>query len=183
MLGVLGVGLIMATIRTTGSSTRRGVLLAVVAAALLAFVGYERLPENRALADTTTLESRQAIWGEAWGDIVASPLVGRGLSYSSNAQYGPAGQSVHSDYLGHLVDGGMLGAGALSALFLVLVRAGWRASRRAGIDGSLGDGVLLMLAILATSMLVNAPLSTPIPSAMLWLALGVVASLEADPFS
>jgi hypothetical protein len=30
-------------------------------------------------------------------------------------------------------------------------------------------------------MLVNAPLSTPIPSAMLWLAMGMTASLEAEP--
>ena len=183
MLGVLGVGLVLGTTRGSSRSMRAAVVIAVVVAGAVAVVGYERLPENRSLADTTTLESREAIWAEAWRDVLASPLIGHGLSYSSGSRYGPTGQSVHSEYLGHLVDGGVLGAGALAAFLGVLARLGWRASKRRGVDGALGEGVLLMLAVLATSMLVNAPLSTPIPSALLWLAMGVVASLEAEPAS
>ena len=183
MLGVLGGGLVLGTRSRASGSMRAVIVLAVLAAGAVAFIGYERLPENRSLADTTTLESREAIWAEAWRDVVASPIVGHGLSYSSGSRYGPAGQSVHSDYLGHLVDGGVLGAGALLGFLGVIARLGWRASRRGGVDGALGEGVLLMLAVLATSMLVNAPLSTPIPSALLWLAMGIGASLEAEPYA
>jgi len=181
MLGILGGGLTLGTLRRSSSPIRVAVVAAVMAAGVLAFVGYERLPESRSLSDTTTLDSRQVIWAEAWTDFRGAPLIGHGLHYSSVGRYGPTSESVHSDYLGHLVDGGLVGGVALTAL---LCAAGWlglRGGNRGGADGALGEGIVLLLAVLGTSMLVNAPLATPIPSALLWLALGIAASLETEP--
>jgi O-antigen ligase len=183
MLGVLGGGLLLVSLGGAAHSMRIAVATAVVVAGAVGLAGYERLPENRLLSDTTTLDSRQGIWAEAWDDFLESPLVGHGYDYSSGSRYGPTGQSVHSDYLGKLVDGGALGLAVLLAVLATVARLGWRASRRGGADSALGEGTLLLLAVLATSMLVNAPLATPIPSALLWLALGVGASLEAEPSS
>jgi len=180
MLGVLGAGLAL-LIGVRGRRGGRVASLALIAlAAVVLFVGSARLPEGRTLQDTSNLEARQQIWSEAWHDFTASPLVGHGLGYSSGARYGEGMLSVHNEFLGHLVDGGLIGGVALTVLFAAVLQVAVRTASRSGPSRALGEGVVLSLAMLATSMLVNAPLATPLPTALLWIALGICASIGAD---
>jgi hypothetical protein len=162
---------------------RRGhAVIALAMAATIASLGYQSFPTTRALsAHDDTFVARRAIWSQAWSVVREHPLIGNGYHYSANdpfvepaSAYGSAVSrpaSVHNEYLGVLVDGGLVGAFAFSAVLFALARA-TRALRRVG-DASLAMSATSTLVAFAVSMLAGATLASAVLAMLFWLFLGI----------
>jgi O-antigen ligase len=175
---------------------RRRVIAGVLLVAVLALGGYQAFPHGRDFSNPATIISRQQIWRQAVDRFLDKPLLGHGYHYSANANFvevavnPPADgssppaeyKSVHNEYLGAVVDGGVVGGVVLAYLLLTLSRTGARLSRRGGIAGAEGAGVSCMLLALLVAMTANAALQSAAVSTLFWLFFGIAAArAEQDP--
>ena len=175
-----GVGALAYVLLARGieRSTRARIFGVVFALAAAAWIVYGLMPDDRSLTDVSTLESRQAIWQDAVTAFAASPLVGHGAEVSSSDQFGAddgSGQSVHNEYLGRLVDGGLLGFALwlwVLGTFTAIAAALWQATGQRSAEGV---SALAFLAVLGVTMLTNAPWSGGMSVVFIWLLFGATA--------
>jgi len=139
------------------------------------------LPDARPLArDAENLQSREAIWGDALSQFVEAPILGQGLNYAGGGEF-VFGLSAHNEYLGKLVDGGLVGLLAFLVLLGAFLYVAWAISRRSGADGWIGLGALMYLAVLLVSMVVATTWRTSAPVIISWLYLGMLTAIYVRP--
>lgn len=175
--GIIVVALVAAShIVTSGRPAIRRRALIILAIGVIAVVASGRFTGDRALsASSGNVLSREAIWGEALNDFAASPIIGHGFEFSAGARY--FGESVHHEYLGRLVDGGLIGGATFIAPFLVFGHMGWVLIRRKDQYTAHGIAILTFMAVLAVSMLANASWSdNPVIPILSWLFFGMTAA-------
>jgi O-antigen ligase len=148
---------------------------------------YQSFPSNRNFSQgSATVQNREQVWRQAVGKIEESPVIGQGYHFSvrdpfvqdvADPALGAATvrrNSVHSDYLGALVDGGMV---ALVVLVTLLAAAGVAAFqlrfRTAGRGTPAGVGLAGMLAGLTVAMAFNAMLESAAVAIVVWLCCGI----------
>lgn len=173
----IGGALVLLAIVTPGlpRAWRLGTLGGAVAAALLvlachweSFLSFKRDKELSAedVADSAAL--RPVLAAVAWEMFRERPLVGFGfgqykrehVAYLASRQYGvdlekARGYVQHNQFLGLLVETGLLGAGLCALLLALWGRQAWRLWRRADLPLEARQMGLLLLALLA-AYVVNA---------------------------
>jgi hypothetical protein len=165
-------------------------VIAVGAVVAVSAIVYSHFPASRAVStQSDTLVARQAIWKQAAADVTAHPIVGSGYHFSARDKFvEPAtGQgaavarhaSVHSEYLGVLVDGGVVAASFFSIFLVTCAHMGRRLSQRTARRAD-GVGAMAFLAALAVSMTVSASLQSAVVAIIVWLFLGVQSALVED---
>jgi len=158
-----------------------GVAAAVAVVPLFMVMAATMLPETRPLAlDTENLQSREAIWGDALSHFVEAPILGQGLNYAGGAEF-IYGLSVHNEYLGKLVDGGLVGLLAFVVLLGAFLHVAWSISRRDGEDRWMGLGALMFLTVLLVSMVVATTWRTAAPVIISWLYFGMLTAIYVQP--
>jgi O-Antigen ligase len=171
------------------SLPRRRLILGLTVVALLAGLAYHEFPNERRLSTRAqTFQARESLWAQALRKVDAHPYVGEGYRYSARANFiealpssSPASpsarlQSVHSDYLGAAVDGGIIGAAALAALMLLLLRLVLRAVRRSGFPRRQGIGFLCAFSSLTVAMLTSSIFQSAGAQIIIWLFAGIVGA-------
>jgi hypothetical protein len=153
------------------------------------YFGYHKLfPTGRSLSlQTQTFHYRQEIWHQAYQKFSEKPVLGEGYHYSVVGHFlvqtpdVAAGQatfryfSVHNDFLGALVDGGIVGALVLLALLLSFLRLGI-VLIRTGAARPGGIGLLCFLAVLLPGMLATAILQSSAITMLTFTFVGLAAS-------
>lgn len=172
---------------------RRRIVAVVLALALIGGGAYTFFPQNRQLSThATTLLARESIWHQAAGKVAASLFVGQGFGYSQRGNFTevlPPGpyvlitsrpQSVHGDFIGAAVDGGLIGLGVLVAVLVMLVKVG-RVGLRAGSERAFAAGFLSSLAAIAVSMTGDSVLPSAVNAILLWLFTGLLVGVIRSP--
>ena len=175
----LAAGTLAYVVLTRGIPTRTRAFIigavAVIGIGTWALYGV-LLPEDRAFTDVGTLESRQVIWEEAFALFAQAPLLGNGFQVSTFGLFGASdggGQSVHNEYLGRLVDGGLVGFAMwmfVVGTFAAIAFSLWRGH---GTRSAEGTSLLAFLVVLGLTMLTNAPWSGGTSPIFIWLFLGM----------
>ncbi len=181
VLGVaaLGLAILWLTRRPGESNGRLFLILAITIP--LGLMAYQWIPQDRGFSrDDENLQSRQAIWADALDTFGDAPWLGHGLDYAAGPNFW-GGLSAHNEYLGQLVDGGLIGGLVFAVLLASFVGIGWRVSRRPGTDGAFGLGMLTFMGVLAVSMFVGTTWRTAGPAVISWLCFGMVTAVLARP--
>jgi len=182
--------LVFAVLSSRVGSPGRLILTGALTAALLLVLSPSIFPPERELSfRTATFEARERIWEQAWGDVRNEPLIGHGYNFSVGERYGdvsaPGGAenvvltSVHSEYLGQLVDGGVLGIllfGATACLFGLVAARLMRVPRARGV----AIGYVACLAAAAVAMVDSSVTKSAVCVTLLWLFLGVASASLAE---
>jgi O-antigen ligase len=168
--------------------SRRKLVLGLLVVAVAITVAYSSFPKGRDFsAHAQSFVSRQEIWREAGSRFLASPIFGQGyhfsaqpnfVEYVSAPAYGAPNwrlNSVHDEYLGQLVDGGIVGGLIFVALVAALVRLG-RQLTRSERSRAEGIGMLCLLATLGVSAVASAETQSAVVVTLLWLFSGFAAS-------
>jgi len=181
VLGVAAVAFaILWLIRRPGESNAKPLVL-LATAIPLAVMAYQWSPRDRGFSrQDENLLSRQAVWDDALGAFSDAPLWGHGLNYAGGPNFW-GGLSAHNEYLGQLVDGGLIGGLVFAVLLASFLGIAWRVSRRAGVDGAIGLGMLTFLAVLVVSMFVATTWRTAAPVIISWLCFGMLTAVLARP--
>jgi O-antigen ligase len=166
--------------------SRRRALAALACLGVVGVFAYSLLPADRQLSPgASTFLVRQDIWRQALAKIDAAIVVGQGYGYSAQANFievvpsGPYSsskivyQSVHSDFLGALVDGGLVGATALLALLICFMRVAL-AARRDSVNAQAGVGLLCALFALVVGMTASSVFQSAVNAILIWLMVGFV---------
>jgi O-antigen ligase len=174
----LAAGTVVYIVLTRGipRRTRMLVIGAVAIVGIGAWTVYGLLPDNRSFGDARTLESRQEIWTDAFTVFAQSPLLGNGFQVSTFGRFGAGngnGQSVHNEYLGRLVDGGLVGFGLWLWVVGTFTIIAWGLWRSHGPRSAEGTSLLAFLCVLGLTMLTNAPWSSGSTPIFIWLFLGM----------
>jgi len=158
-----------------------GIAGAVALVPVFMVIATNLLPDTRPLTlDAENLQSREAIWGDALSQFVEAPILGQGLNYAGGGEF-TFGLSAHNEYLGKLVDGGLVGMLAFLVLLGAFLYVAWVISRRKGEDGWIGLGALMFLAVLFVSMVVATTWRTSAPVIISWLYLGMLTAIYVLP--
>lgn len=166
--------------------------LAVVA--LFVLQGYRLFPQGRQISSSAqTLLVRESVWGQAYSAFRQSPAFGKGFRYSARDNFaeidpvttsGASGlhpRSVHNEYLGQIVDGGVIG-GAFFLYFLsCVIRIGWRTTQRVRPAPSPeGLGFLCFLGTLLVAMTAMAAFPSAVVAIEIWLFFGITSGVFAS---
>jgi O-antigen ligase len=208
---LLGVGAVLTTQSRTGLVAigaagaayvvlvaRERARLRVAALAVAVLVGIfvvapTALPQGRGLSTHTgTFQVRLDIWSQAWTAFAKDPVVGHGYGYSAGNVFQEAAtatgaaasrnNSVHSEYLGQLVDGGVVGFGLFCAFIAILIGLARRLLRQRGfLPEALGYSTVLA-AVLA-GMIDSAFTKSAACVSLLWLAIGIAAANVARTYA
>ena len=178
---LVGLGLAVLTPGLSSRVRRASLAIAVTVGLFASLVLIAAFPEDRTFtSDQSGLGSRQLVWSEALEDFEDAPLLGKGFDFSARASYGTAQESVHSEFLGRLVDGGIFGLGTLLLALGGFVFFGWQLLRAGGAAGSVGAGTLLFTGTLLLSMTVGATWVSSATLAILsWMVLAMASSTLA----
>jgi O-antigen ligase len=173
-----------------GHVSKRLVLGALVILAGIFFISPLLLPSDRQLSlHTGTLQSRVDIWQQAWHAFGKAPVIGHGYNYSSGdvfveraapgASIVSLKQSVHSELLGQLVDGGIIGFSLFVAFLGGLAAIARRAMKSvATLPDALGFACALAAA--CAGMIDNAVTKSAVCITLLWLFVGLTLPRIAD---
>ena len=173
----------IAVLPASGGRRRRAVAGALVIAAL-GFGGYQLFPSDRTFSQQGTLINREQIWTQAQATIARYPVFGSGYHFSvrdpfiqdvADPALGSASvrrNSIHSDYLGQMVDAGLLGLASLAVVLVALLRLGLVTRRRNDAVAALGTGLVCAVAALAVAMVFNAVTQSAVMAMVLWLLAG-----------
>jgi O-antigen ligase len=184
----LGVAALVWLLLNWRDRRRRATVVLLIALIAGAVQAYTLLPSSRKFqANAPTLVARQGIWKQAVSDLGRDPAFGLGYHFSAGSNFvesaapGAAavarGQSVQSEYLGQLVDGGL--AGFVLFVFILMT---WLRAARAQLGGprrSLGVGLVCMLAGVGAAMIGSSVLQSAAVSTLVWFLFGAVAALGA----
>jgi hypothetical protein len=167
---------------------RRRFVIALLLAGVVVFQAYRTFPQERALSTKAqNLIGRQDIWSQAERAFLNHPGFGEGYHYSArfnfiqpvpNPGWGQPSwryQSVHNQYLGELVDGGVLGGAIFLAFACSLGLLARRLLARAD-PRSEGVAFLCYLIAIAVAGLANAVLLSPAAATLFWLFTGIAAT-------
>lgn len=181
VLGVSALALSMLwTMRREGERSATPFVVLLIAIPF-AIVAYQWSPQDRGFSlQDENLQSRQAIWTDALGTFGDRPLWGHGLNYGGGPNF--VGElSAHNEYLGQLVDGGLIGGALFAVVLLSFLAFAWRLSRRPGTDGAIGLGMLTYLGVLVVSMFVATTWRTAGPVIITWLCFGMLTATATVP--
>ncbi|MBA3735468.1 MAG: O-antigen ligase family protein [Actinobacteria bacterium] len=169
---------------------RRPLVVAIVLLLVIASAGYRAFPHNRKLTtQTATYAVRKTIWHEAIPKFLDAPLLGQGYHYSARPNFitaavnpaavgGASGglQSVHSEYLGQLVDGGIVGGLIFLLVLTAFVRVALKCmGSKFKIFRAEGTGFLGVISGLAVAMYAAAVFQSAVATITVWLLFGVLA--------
>jgi len=167
-------------------ASRRRIVVVIVALSVIGTSAYTLLPSSRQLSThASTLLARESIWRQATVKIAESLVLGQGYGYSARGNFvetipsGPysaphtALQSAHSDYVGTLVDGGLIGGIAFGVILLSLARLGFLGLRSLEHRPS-SIGFLCVLAGMFVAMIGASVLQSAVNATLLWLFAGIV---------
>ncbi len=174
----LAGGTVVYLVLTRGIAMSARVLMvgAILIVGFVVWTVYSLLPDSRALTNVRTLESRGEIWRDAFELFAEAPLLGNGFLVSTLGVFGGSGgrgQSVHNEYLGRLVDGGLIGFALwlfVLGTFAVIALSLWRSH---GSRSAEGTSLIAFLVVLGLTMLTNAPWSSGTTPIFIWLFLGI----------
>lgn len=190
---VAGVALI-SWLLMTGGNRRLLLVGASIAIAAIVFLSWNQfMGEDRALTlAASTFEARLEIWSQAGTEIRDSPILGHGFGYSAQPRFSQGGSSsidgstpslgltsIHNDYLGAILDGGVLGLSLLIGVLFSFLALGTRLFLQPEASG-VGVGFLSFLIALITSMLTIASFQLPTLQVFIWLFLGIAGATLAN---
>jgi len=170
---------------------------ALAIAGTIAVYGYQFFPQERTIsANTDAFLAREEVWRQALDKFEERPLLGQGYRYSAENNFleairsrnrpaiglgssGTRGSSVHSDYFGAVVDGGIVGGGILVFLLFVVVRVGKRLTQSTGLARAEGIGALSVTCVFLVSMTTSSLLASAAAVIFFWLFFGIAAGRDA----
>jgi len=175
----LAVGTLAYVVLTRGipKRTRMIIVLTVAIVGIGVWFAYDLLPDNRSFSDARTLDSRREIWADGFSLFAESPLLGNGFKVSTFGIFGvtDGGLSIHNEYLGRLIDGGLVGFalwGILVGTFVVMAFSLWRSQ---GARSAEGTSLLAFFSVLAVVGMTNQPWAGGASPIFIWLFLGMGA--------
>ena len=119
--------------------------------------------------------SRTDSYGTAWAFIRQAPLVGRGYG-----TFLPSYRILDNQYLGSLIETGVVGFASLLGLFVTAIWCARRVRRRAAAprDRALAQSLLASVTALACTFATFDALGFPMVAGLTFLLLGAIAGLD-----
>ncbi|HYG78721.1 MAG TPA: O-antigen ligase family protein, partial [Planctomycetota bacterium] len=168
-------------------------LLAGVVAAAVYGPGVDPLMTDPSKAPAISLETRQLIWRGAADMISSQPLLGYGAGSFNSVfpefrplNFGEVNPRInvlhaHSELLEQTAETGVAGCVAFLAFLFLTLRMGWRSLQENTAESGWFSGLLSGGAGLIIHGMFDVTLRFALPSALLWMTLGLLARSPTSP--